>query len=149
MIPAKLDAKGRVFFPSAFRRQLPAADAEFVLKRDVYQPCLVLYPHEVWEHEVDELSRRLNRWNPREAMLFRRFLADAETFVLDGSGRFLIPRRLLEAAGMSHDVVFVGVDDRVEVWSKERASVPFVSDAEYAAEMETLMGGPSCESEEA
>lgn len=146
MTQAKLDAKGRVFFPSAFRRQLPAADAEFVLKRDVYQSCLVVYPREVWDAEVDELTRRLNRWNPKEAMLLRRFLAEAETFVLDGNGRFLVPRHLLDAAGLSHEVVFVGVDDRVELWDKARAASLFVSDEEYADGLAAAMGGPAPES---
>lgn len=47
-IDAKLDAKGRVFLPSDFRKQLAESDPRLVLKRDVYQPCLVIYPYAVW-----------------------------------------------------------------------------------------------------
>ncbi|MGM9633690.1 MAG: division/cell wall cluster transcriptional repressor MraZ [Alloprevotella sp.] len=143
VITAKLDAKGRVFFPSAFRRQLQAAETEFVLKKDIYQPCLVIYPLAAWQKEVDEVAARLNRWNPGEAMLFRQFLADAETITLDGNGRFLISRRLQDYAKLDHEVAFVGVDDRVEVWAKAAAEQPFVAADDYAAAFERAMGtGP-------
>lgn len=48
-IEAKADAKGRVFIPATFRKQLQAASEErLVLRKDVYQDCLVLYPESVW-----------------------------------------------------------------------------------------------------
>ena len=89
---AKLDAKGRVFFPSEFRRQLTEADTQLVLKRDAFQQCLVVYPFSVWQAEVAHLRQRINRWDRREAMFFRQFLADAQMLTLDASGRILIPR---------------------------------------------------------
>ena len=50
-IEAKMDAKGRAFLPAVFRKILQAggsgtADADnslrLVLRKDVFQPCLVL-----------------------------------------------------------------------------------------------------------
>ncbi len=143
VIPAKLDAKGRVFFPSAFRKQIDAASRDFVLRRDVFQPCLVVYPLSVWEAEVELLTARLNRWNREEAMLLRQFLADAETVSLDANGRFLVSKRLLEMAGITHEAVFVGSNDRVELWSKERTVEPFVQDESFAAGIENAMSGLS------
>lgn len=139
-IPAKLDAKGRAFFPAAFRRLLSDTDRELVLKRDVYAPCLVVYPHAAWTAEVDDLRRRLNRWNPQDAMLFRQFMADAELLSLDANGRFLIPRRLLDWAGIDRELTFVGVDDRIELWSAARTASPFLPAEAYAAAMEQTMG---------
>lgn len=139
-IDAKLDAKGRVFLPSDYRRQLLESDSRLVLKRDIYQPCLVVYPHEVWDEEVNALRSRLNRWNPKHAMLFRQFMADVEVFKLDANGRFLIPKRLLQSCDIDHAVSFVGVDDRIEIWSAERTEQPFLSPEAYAATMEELMG---------
>lgn len=47
-IEAKTDAKGRVFIPAGFRRQLQSASEErLVLRKDVFQDCLVLYPESV------------------------------------------------------------------------------------------------------
>ena len=48
-IEAKLDAKGRVFLPAAFRKVLQGAGEQgLVMRKDVFQPCLVLYPESVW-----------------------------------------------------------------------------------------------------
>ncbi len=145
IITAKLDAKGRVYFPSAFRRQLPAADSDLMIRRDVYQPCLVVYPRTVWESEVDRLGQRLNRWNPREAMLLRRFMAGADLLTLDDDGRFLLPKRRLEEVDIAREVAFVGVGDRVELWNVEAANALAKPDDELAALMETTLGAPGGE----
>jgi MraZ protein len=145
IITAKLDAKGRVYFPSAFRRQLPAADSDLMIRRDVYQPCLVVYPRTVWESEVDRLGQRLNRWNPREAMLLRRFMAGADLLTLDDDGRFLLPKRRLEEVDIAREVAFVGVGDRVELWNVEAANALAKPDDELASLMETTLGAPGGE----
>lgn len=139
-VSAKVDAKGRVFFPSAFRRQLAAGDDELVLRKDVYQPCLVVYPRSVWDREVDELSLRLNRWNPAEAMLLRQFLASAEPLSIDAAGRILLNKQRLAEAVISHDLVFIGVDDRVEIWSAEQAATVTSPSTDFAAGLEAAMG---------
>ena len=61
-IEAKTDAKGRVFLPAVFRKQLQAASEErLVLRKDVHQQCLVLYPESVWFATQEELRQRLNK----------------------------------------------------------------------------------------
>ena len=138
---AKLDAKGRVFLPSDFRKQLAESDPRLVMKRDVYQPCLVIYPYAVWNAEVDALRARLNRWDPRQALLFRQFLANVEVFTLDGNGRFLISRKMLEACAITDRTVrFMGVDDRIEVWSVAQCDKQLMSDADYAESLAEIMG---------
>jgi MraZ protein len=65
-IEAKADAKGRVFIPATFRKQLQAASEErLVLRKDVYQDCLVLYPESVWFATQNQLRCRLNKWHAR------------------------------------------------------------------------------------
>ena len=45
----KADAKGRVMFSSALKKQLqPIINEGFVIKRAVFQPCLELYSMEEW-----------------------------------------------------------------------------------------------------
>ena len=138
-ISAKLDVKGRVFFPAVFRKLLAEGDVEFVLRKDVYQPCLVIYPIAVWDEEVALLRQKLNRWNPKEAMVFRQFMSDAEMITLDSSGRFLLPKRLTEIANISKELVFVGVDDRIEIWSKEQMTRPFLSPEDFGNSLAQLM----------
>lgn len=135
---AKVDAKGRVFFPSEFRRALPEEGAGMVLRRDVFQPCLSVYTAAAWEAEVESLRSRLSRWNGREAMIFRQFMADAVQFSLDANGRFILPRRFMDECGIEHEVCFIGVDDRVEIWGAEQRSARFLSDDELAAALGAL-----------
>lgn len=137
---ARRDAKSRVFFPAAFRKQAGAgSDARFVMKRDVHEACLVIYPPDVWEEEVALLGRRLNRWDRRQAMLLRQFMADIEEIALDAQGRFILPQRLAAACGIGADVTFIGMDDRIELWPSERLATPFVGADEFSQSLGSLM----------
>lgn len=137
-LPAKLDAKGRVALPSSMRKLLDDQAVEFVVRSDVYQPCLVLYTCKAWEAEVESLKALLDRWNPDHAMLLRRFMADAEQLTLDASGRLLLPKRLIEPMHIDRDVYFIGVDDRIEIWGREQRDTCFMSDADYAQALAAL-----------
>lgn len=56
-IEAKTDAKGRAFLPAVFRKVLQASGEEgLVLRKDVFQNCLVLYPESVWNERLDLLK---------------------------------------------------------------------------------------------
>ena len=56
-IEAKTDAKGRAFLPAIFRKVLQASGEEnLVLRKDVFQKCLVLYPESVWNARLDMLK---------------------------------------------------------------------------------------------
>ena len=91
-IEAKMDAKGRVFLPAAFRKILQGGgDERLVLRKDVFQPCLTLYPESVWNEQMDTLRQRLNRWNKQHQQVFRQFVSEVEILTLDGNGRFLSP----------------------------------------------------------
>lgn len=78
-IDAKMDEKGRVFFPAVFRRTLQKdGDEALMIRRDVHQNCLVLYPKSVWHQQLDEMRIRLNRWNAQQQMVFRQFAAGVD-----------------------------------------------------------------------
>lgn len=118
-IEAKADAKGRVFLPATFRKVLQQEGTEqLVLRKDVHERCLVLYPETVWNEQMDALRSRLNRWNRQHQQIFRHFVSDVETLALDGNGRFLIPRRYQEMAGIEQSVRFIGVGDTIEIWAE-------------------------------
>ena len=76
-IEAKIDAKGRAFLPASFRKVLQAEKEErLVLRKDVFQPCLVLYPETVWNEQMDAMRQRLNRWNKQHQQVFRQFVSE-------------------------------------------------------------------------
>ena len=139
-IEAKADAKGRVFIPAQFRRQLQSgSEDKLIMRKDVFQDCLVLYPEEVWNEELDELRQRLNKWNANHQLIFRQFVSDVEIITMDGNGRILIPKRYLQITGIQSDVRFIGVDNKIEIWAKERAEKLFMEPEAFGAALEEIM----------
>lgn len=139
-IEAKTDVKGRVFFPAQFRKQLQtAAEERLIMRKDIFQDCLVLYPESVWDEQLNELRRRLNRWNAAHQTLFRQFVADVEIVSPDSNGRILIPKRYLKMCGIDQEVRFIGMDDTIEIWSKQKADTPFMEPEIFGRELEKIM----------
>lgn len=139
-VEAKMDAKGRVFLPAAFRKVLQASDESgLVLRADAFEPCLALYPESVWNEMVDGLRARLNRWDARDQAILRKFLEDATAVTLDANGRLLIPKRDLDRASIAQDVRFIGMDDHMELWSLERKTASEMSQEDFAMALQTAM----------
>ena len=139
-IEAKTDAKGRVFLPATFRKVLQnEGEASLVLRKDVHQACLVLYPMRTWNRRMDALLERVNEFDDESQMLLRQYVSDAEELTLDGNGRFLIPRRYLQMAEINQAVRFIGMNDAIEIWAAEKVEQPFLQQAEFAAKLKELM----------
>ena len=139
-IEAKTDAKGRAFLPAVFRKVLQASGEEnLVLRKDVFQPCLVLYPESVWNTRLDMLKQQLRLWKPAHQQIFRQFVSEAEVVTLDGNGRFLISKRLQRAAGINQDIQFIGMDDTIELWSPQDLTKTLRTDEDFSREFEDIM----------
>ena len=148
-IEAKTDAKGRAFLPAAFRKVLQLNSEErLVLRKDVFQPCLVLYPESVWNEQMDQMRTRLNRWNRQHQQVFRQFVSEVELLTLDGNGRFLIPKRYQRMAEIEQDIKFVGMGDTIEIWSNKKAEEQRMKPEDFEAALEDLMGSTDAKSEE-
>jgi MraZ protein len=139
-IEAKTDQKGRVFLPATFRKVLQShGDEALVMRKDIHQCCLVLYPESVWNERVDALRARINDWDDMGKMVLRQYMKEAEILTLDGNGRFLIPRRYLEMAQIDQAVRFIGMTDTIEIWASEKAEAPFMSQDDFAAKLKEIM----------
>lgn len=140
-IEAKTDAKGRAFLPAVFRKVLNASGEEsLVLRKDIFEPCLVLYPESVWNERMDALRKRLSRWSRRDQMIYRQYVTDVEMITLDGNGRFLIPKRYLKMANIDQQIRFTGMDDCIEIWTNGENNEPYMSAEEFSKAMEETMG---------
>ena len=109
-----LDPKGRMIVPAKFREEL---GERFILTMGL-DGCLFAYPMGEWEQFVDRLRTLPGTKEGRQ--LQRHFMAGAAEVDVDKQGRFLIPGKLREQAGLVKDVVLVGVLSKIELWSKER-----------------------------
>ena len=130
-----VDAKGRLIVPSKFRDQL---GDEFVVTKGM-DGCLFVYANEDWKAFEEKLAT-LPMTNKEARMFTRFFLAGAATLEVDKQGRILLPANLREFASLEKDVVLVGVETRIEIWSKENwENMDADQDMEsVAASMETF-----------
>lgn len=113
----KLDTKGRFLVPSKLRKQLPEElRSEFVINKGL-DDCLTMYPIPVWEQELERLKAK-NQYVKKNRAFLRRFLSGAMRVELDGNERMLIPKRLMELAGLSKEIILVAQIDKVEIWDK-------------------------------
>ena len=139
-IEAKTDAKGRAFLPAVFRKVLQASGEEnLVLRKDVFQSCLVLYPESVWNARLDMLKSQLRPWESVHQQVFRQFVSAAEVVTLDGNGRFLISKRLQKIAEIDQDIQFIGMDDTIEIWSPRNLEHTLKTDEDFGEEFEQIM----------
>ncbi len=139
-IEAKTDTKGRAFLPATFRKVLLSGEeGRLVLRKDVFQPCLVLYPESIWNEQMDAMRARLNRWNKQHQQVFRQFVSEVELVTLDSNGRFLIPKRYLKMADIVQDIKFIGMGDTIEIWSNHKAEEQQMKPEEFGLALEELM----------
>ena len=139
-IEAKTDAKGRAFLPAVFRKVLQASGEDcLMLRKDVFQKCLVLYRESVWNELIDLLKTQLKPWKQSHQQMFRQFVSEAEVVTLDGNGRFLISKRLQKIAEIDQDIQFIGMDNTIEIWSPQHLKQILKSDEDFGKEFEDIM----------
>jgi len=136
----KLDAKGRMMLPKKLQKQLEGQLSDgFVVNRDSSVQALVLYPMSTWRKEVEMMSR-LNMHKRRNKEYVRRFNNGATDLQLDGQGRLLLPSNLLAHTGAKKEVVLLGLNDRIELWSKAEYKKMLNEDIDLGDLEEEVMG---------
>ncbi len=122
----RIDTKGRVSVPVAFRRVLEQGDPEFSAGKNARmsvlhwpkKKCLEVYS----ANGMAELARMIERHPPRSPMreaLSRIVLGGSQPLQLDETGRVVISEKLRIAGGLGEDVVFVGSMGKFEIWDQE------------------------------
>lgn len=117
--PARIDEKGRLKIPSAFKSLL-----ESKYGRDLYLTSLSgdfvrIYPMPVWQ-ELEEKLSHVPSTNPSKARFIDRVNYFGSMAELDGQGRVLVPVRLRESATMFGDVDVLGQFNYLDVWNHDR-----------------------------
>ena len=138
----KIDVKGRLLIPSAFKKQLaPVIPKGFVLKRAVFQNCLELYPLEQWEELIKKVNS-LNRFKKKNNDFIRRFTAGVKFIELDSNGRLLIPKDLIEFSNIKREVTLSTSVNIIEIWDKSSYEKAIVDSRDDFAQLaEEVMGG--------
>lgn len=116
----KVDAKGRLALPAAYKKQLEVVlEKGFVLKRSVFQPCLELYPMAEWDKLMQKMNK-LNRFNKKNNDFIRRFTAGVKMIDVDANGRLLIAKDLIAFAGIEKELVLSSAINIIEIWDKNK-----------------------------
>ena len=137
----KVDVKGRIILPAAFKKQMPAdAQDHFVVRKDIFENCLVLYSMEDWNRQIEKIRKRVNPYNREHNMFQRNFFKGTAELSLDNNNRLLIPKRLMDLIGAERDVVLAGQDGRIELWPENVYEKIGMAASDFADLAEKLMG---------
>ena len=140
----KADAKGRVMLPSGLKKQvLPVLDDGFVIKRSVFNKCLEIHPMSEWKKIVDQVNQ-LNRFVKKNNDFIRSYMSGLKIVNVDSSSRILIPKDLIQFAGLEKKIVLSSSVNIIEVWDKsEYEQSVLKSIAECGDLAEDVMGDTS------
>ncbi|MCL2884786.1 MAG: division/cell wall cluster transcriptional repressor MraZ [Oscillospiraceae bacterium] len=127
-----IDAKGRLFVPAKLREKL----GNVFMAAAVLDRCVSLYAMDEW----DRLIGKLNDVPMTQARGLQRHLsANALDVPVDTQGRILLPRHLLDYAGLTKDALVVGAGNHAEIW--EPAAFDEGERAMTAEQVESLFAG--------
>ena len=105
-----MDANGRVIFPADFRKEM---GEKIFITKGLFNHCLCAYSEAEWRRICDNLKNYPeSKVSQVKAWLFGSLI----TVVPDKQGRFFISSELIKHANLSRDVIFVGMDSRVDIW---------------------------------
>ena len=130
-----LDAKGRLIMPAKLREDI---GEKFIITKGL-DGCLFAFSLEEWKNFEQKL-RSLPISNKDARAFSRFFFAGAIDCEIDKQGRFLISSNLIEFAELTKEVVIIGMDSRLEIWSKDKwqNTDDEISADEIAEKMEML-----------
>lgn len=144
----KLDSKGRLLLPSKLRSQIPDESAETMVVNRGFEKCLVLYTKADWEQETAKLNV-LNEFNREARKFIRVFNNGANLVQIDKAGRVLLPKKLMDYAGLGAEAVVSAYGSKIEIWDKKTFESELEIDAdEFAAQAEKLLGSQSTKTDQ-
>lgn len=138
----KLDAKGRMALPAALKRQLPEVEQEGLIVNRGFEKHLVFYTKSEWAKITAKLAK-LNRYKAKNRQFIRTFTRGHTELSLDAAGRVLLPKSLVEYAGITSEVVLLCQFDQIEIWAKDAYTALWEAEDtdDFAALAEEVMGG--------
>ncbi len=115
----KIDSKGRVSVPASFRTALIGqAAGGIVAYRSHKYPALEAAGAERFEELAARLDSLPEFSDERDALAS--ILPDSQELALDSEGRIMLPRKLVDHAGLGSNAAFVGLGRTFQIWDPER-----------------------------
>lgn len=138
---ATLDAKLRFLLPMGIKKQLPEnVGNQFIINRGT-DGCLTLYTKQVWEPIFQKFSK-LGDFDLKAKAFKRIFISAATPVEMDSAGRLLIPKNLVEYAGLKKDIILAADYDKIEIWDADTYNRRYtdISPEDFSRMAEEVMG---------
>ena len=135
--PARIDDKGRLKVPNAFRSLLENKYGRELFLTSLTGEYVRLYPMPVWT-EIEEKLGQMASTHPAKLRFLDRVNYFGQSAEIDVQGRVLIPGRLRDAATMTGDVDVLGQYNCLDVWNHDRFLTKLQRDAYTDEDAKTL-----------
>lgn len=110
----QLDERGRIILPSKLREDISGT---VYITQSTSEKCLHLYTEAEWEKVAEKVNQLPTATDKNAAAFVRLFFGKATAVTVDKQGRIPISKRLLDFAELTKDVVLVGANTKLEIWS--------------------------------
>jgi len=117
--PARIDDKGRLKVPNAFRSLLEGKYGRELYVTSLTGEYVRIYPMPVWL-DLEQKLGAMPSVHPSRVRFLDRVNYFGQVSELDLQGRLLIPVRLRESATMTGDVDVLGQFNCLDVWNHDR-----------------------------
>jgi MraZ protein len=129
---AKIDDKGRIVLPAAFKKAVGEMKLEFVVvEKNKLSKCLDIHTEETWEKNVKKFTKKLDSLNQMHDKLLQLYFENFTRVGVAANGRINIPNGFLEFAGLERNVKFIGMHTTIRMVNADKAEKEETSVEEY------------------
>ena len=125
--PAKIDDKGRLKIPNAFRAVIQETHGVDVFVTSLDGDSVLVYPMPIWEG-IEHRLAQMPSTHPARKKYAARTSYYGQVAEIDTQGRVLIHARLRDSAQMAGEVDVLGQQNYLEVWNHDRLAARIVGD---------------------
>jgi MraZ protein len=134
---AKIDDKGRLKIPNAFRALIEKEHGKELFVTSLTGESVRLYPMPVWLAHEERIAR-MPSTHPSRLRYLDRVNYYGQVAQIDTQGRVVIHPRLRDSAGMIGEVDVLGQYDALDIWNHERFLAKLQRDAYTDADARAL-----------
>ncbi len=129
---AKVDDKGRIVLPAAFKKAVGEMELEFVIiEKNRLSNCLDIHTEETWAENVEQFKKNLNPLDPEDDEFLQIYFQNFTRIGVAANGRINIPDEFLKFADLKKMVKFIGMHTSIRLVKVEEKIQKTISNEEY------------------